>query len=81
MALGLIDFARSGQLSIITPFCLAGAMAPITVDGALTLQHTEVLAGLTLSQIAKPGAPIMYGGFGSNVDMRSGAPASSAGNS
>jgi trimethylamine--corrinoid protein Co-methyltransferase len=75
MALGLIDFARSGQLSIITPFCLAGAMAPITVVGALTLQHTEVLAGLTLSQIAKPGAPIMYGGFGSNVDMRSGAPA------
>ena len=50
-------------------------MAPITVVGALTLQHTEVLAGLTLSQIAKPGAPIMYGGFGSNVDMRSGAPA------
>ena len=75
MALGLIDFARSGQLSIITPFCLAGAMAPITVAGALTLQHSEVLAGLTLSQVAKPGAPVMYGGFGSNVDMRSGAPA------
>ena len=67
MALGLIDFARSGQLSIITPFCLAGAMAPITVAGALTLQHSEVLAGLTLSQVAKPGAPVMYGGFGSNV--------------
>ena len=75
MALGLIDFARSGQLCIITPFCLAGAMAPITVVGALTLQHSEMLAGLTLSQVAKPGAPVMYGGFGSNVDMRSGAPA------
>ncbi len=75
MAQGLIDFARSGQLAIITPFCLAGAMAPITVTGALTLQHAEVLAGLTISQIAKAGAPVMYGGFGSNVDMRSGAPA------
>lgn len=75
MAQGLIDFARAGQLSIVTPFCLAGAMAPITVAGALVLQHAEALAGITLSQIARPGAPVLYGGFGSNVDMRSGAPA------
>jgi trimethylamine--corrinoid protein Co-methyltransferase len=44
MAQGIIDFARWGQVSIITPFCLAGAMAPITVAGALTLQHAEALA-------------------------------------
>ena len=75
MAQGLIDFARAGQLSIVTPFCLAGAMAPITVAGALTLQHAEALAGITIAQTASAGAPVMYGGFGSNVDMKSGAPA------
>lgn len=75
MAEGLIDFARAGQLAIMTPFCLAGAMAPVTVAGALALQHAECLAGITLSQLARPGAPVSYGGFASNVDMRSGAPA------
>ncbi len=75
MARGIIDFARAGQMSIITPFCLAGAMAPITVAGALTLQHAEALAGIALAQIAGPGAPVCYGGFASNVDMKSGAPA------
>lgn len=75
MAQGLIDFARNGQLSIVTPFCLAGAMAPITIAGALTLQHAEALAGITLAQLARPGAPVLYGSFLSNVDMKSGSPA------
>jgi len=75
MAKGLIDFARAGQMSIITPFCLAGAMAPVTVAGALTLQHAEALAGIALVQMTRNGAPISYGGFSSNVDMKSGAPA------
>jgi trimethylamine---corrinoid protein Co-methyltransferase len=75
MAQGIIDFARAGQMSIITPFCLAGAMAPVTVAGALTLQHAEALAGITLAQITRPGAPVSYGGFSSNVDMKSGSPA------
>jgi len=75
MAQGLIDFARAGQMSVITPFCLAGAMAPVTVAGALTLQHAEALAGITLAQLAKTGAPVSYGGFSSNVDLKSGSPA------
>ena len=75
MAQGIIDFARFGQPTIITPFCLAGAMAPITVAGALALQHAEALAGITLAQITRAGAPVVYGSFASNVDMRSGAPA------
>ena len=75
MAQGIIDFARAGQISIITPFCLAGAMAPVTVAGALTLQHAEAMAGITLAQLANPGAPVSYGGFSSNVDMKSGSPA------
>lgn len=75
MAQALIDFARAGQLTVITPFCLSGAMAPITVAGALVLQHAEALGALVLNQLAKPGAPAVIGGFGSNVDMKSGAPA------
>ncbi len=75
MAQGLIDFARAGQVAIVTPFTLMGAMAPITVAGSITLSHAEALAAITLSQLARPGAPVMYGTFTSNVDMKSGAPA------
>ncbi len=72
---GIIDFALNGQLMIVTPFTLAGAMAPITIPGALTLAHAEALFGITLSQLTRPGAPVMYGSFTSNVDMKSGSPA------
>jgi trimethylamine--corrinoid protein Co-methyltransferase len=75
MCQGIIDFAEAGQISVITPFTLAGAMAPVTVAGALTLQHAEALAGIMLSQLTRPGAPVVYGSFTSNVDMKSGAPA------
>ncbi len=75
MAQGLIDFARAGQMIIVTPFTLMGAMAPITVAGALTLSHAEALAAICIAQLARPGAPILYGTFTSNVSMRSGAPA------
>jgi trimethylamine--corrinoid protein Co-methyltransferase len=75
MVQGLIDFARHGQVSIVTPFTLMGAMAPITVAGAITLSHAEALAAITLTQLARPGAPVCYGTFTSNVDMKSGAPA------
>ena len=75
MTQGIIDFAEWGQPTVITPFCLLGAMAPITIAGALTLSHAEALAGITLAQIVRPGAPVVYGSFASNVDMKSGAPA------
>lgn len=75
MAQGLIDFAEARQLSVVTPFCLMGAMAPVTVAGALTLSHAEALAAIALTQIVRPGAPVLYGAFASNVDMKSGAPA------
>ncbi len=72
---GIIELARSGQVVVITPFTLAGAMSPITLAGALAQQNAEALAGIALAQIVNPGAPVMYGGFTSNVDMKSGAPA------
>jgi trimethylamine---corrinoid protein Co-methyltransferase len=75
MAMGIIEMARLNQICVVTPFTLAGAMAPVTLAGALVEQNAEALAGLTLSQFANPGAPFVYGGFTSNVDMKSGAPA------
>jgi trimethylamine--corrinoid protein Co-methyltransferase len=75
MAQGIIDFASAGQLLIVTPFTLAGAMAPVTIVGAIALAHAEALAGIALAQITRRGAPVVYGGFTSNVDMKSGSPA------
>ena len=75
MAWGVIGFAERNQALCITPFTLLGAMAPVTIAGAIAQQNAEALAAITLSQIVRPGAPLIYGGFTSNVDMRSGAPA------
>ncbi len=75
MCQGLIDFATANQINIITPFTLSGAMAPVTIPGALVQQHAEMLSGLVLTQAVRPGASVVYGGFTSNVDMKSGAPA------
>ncbi|MGR3724551.1 trimethylamine methyltransferase family protein [Abyssibius alkaniclasticus] len=75
MAEGLIAMASYGQVVAITPFTLAGAMSPVTLAGALVQQHAEAMAGIILTQIVRPGCPVMYGGFTSNVDMRTGSPA------
>ncbi|MEO3433066.1 trimethylamine methyltransferase family protein [Inquilinus sp. CAU 1745] len=72
---GIMAMARARQVMVLTPFTLAGAMAPATLAGALTLQNAEALAGLAFAQMVNPGAPVMYGGFTSNVDMKTGAPA------
>ncbi|MDY0870819.1 trimethylamine methyltransferase family protein [Dongia rigui] len=75
MGEGLCAMARAGQPVAMTPFTLSGAMSPVTIAGALAQQNAEALALITLSQIVAAGAPVMYGGFTSNVDMRTGAPA------
>jgi trimethylamine--corrinoid protein Co-methyltransferase len=75
MSMGIIDFARAGQVAIMTPFTLSGAMAPVSLAGALLLQHIEAVAAISLAQAVRPGAPIVYGAFTSNVDMKSGSPA------
>ena len=75
MAAGIIEMAKAGQIVCVTPFTLAGAMAPVTVAGAVAQQNAEALLSLALAQLVRPGAPVIYGGFTSNVDMKSGAPA------
>ena len=75
MADGLIAMAEHNQPCSITPFTLMGAMTPVTLPAALAQQNAEALFGVVLTQLVNPGAPVMYGSFTSNVDMRSGAPA------
>jgi trimethylamine---corrinoid protein Co-methyltransferase len=72
---GMIEYASAGQCVVITPFTLAGAMAPITLAGAVAQQNAEALAGIAFTQLVNPGAPVGYGAFTSNVDMQSGSPA------
>ena len=71
---GLMELVENGQAVCVTPFTLAGAMAPITLAGALAQQHAEALAVIAFAQMVRPGAAVVYGGFTSNVDMRTGAP-------
>ena len=67
-------FAESGQASIISPFIVGGAMAPVSVAGTLTQVLAEVLAGIAYSQLVRPGCPVIFGAFVSSIDMNSGAP-------
>jgi trimethylamine--corrinoid protein Co-methyltransferase len=71
----IMIMARHGQCVVITPFTLMGAMAPVTLAGALAQQTAEALAIITLCQLVRPGSPCVLGGFTSNVDMRTGSPA------
>ncbi|MCQ0971263.1 trimethylamine methyltransferase family protein [Paracoccus sp. TK19116] len=72
---GALRCARAGQGVIVTPFTLAGAMAPVTLAGAVALSLAEALSAIALLQFAAPGCPVGLGTFTSNVDMKSGAPA------
>ena len=75
MGQGLVEMARAGQGLVLTPFTLSGAMSPVTIGGALAQQNAEALAMVALTQLVRKGAPVVYGGFTSNVDMRTGSPA------
>ena len=72
---GAMRMARRGQPVVVTPFTLAGAMAPVTMSGAVALSLAEALSAIALLQYIKPGCPVAIGTFTSNVDMKSGAPA------
>lgn len=72
---GLMAMVENGQPPVVTPFTLAGAMSPVSLAGSLVQQTAEGLAMVALTQILRPGCPVVLGGFTSNVDMKSGSPA------
>ena len=67
-------YAENNQATVISPFILAGAMSPVTVAGTLTQILAEALAGMTYTQLVRPGAPVVFGTFASAISMQSGAP-------
>ncbi len=70
----LRHYAEHNQAVLITPFIMAGAMAPVATAGAIAQLNAEVTSGLAYSQIVNPGAPMVYGSFLATVSMQSGAP-------
>ena len=72
---GCLRMIRRGQAVVVTPFTLAGAMAPVTMAGAVAQSIAEALCAIALFQYVAPGVPCVIGTFASNVDMKSGAPA------
>ena len=67
-------YAEANQATIITPFILAGAMAPVTAAGVAAQTLAEALGGMTFVQLVRPGAPVILGSFASSMSMQSGAP-------
>lgn len=67
-------YAAANQACIVSPFILAGAMSPVTVAGTLAQVLAEALAGCALTQLVRPGAPVVFGAFVSSISMQSGAP-------
>jgi trimethylamine---corrinoid protein Co-methyltransferase len=68
------EYSSAGQPVVLTPFILMGAMSPVTIPAALVQQMAEALSGIALSQLIRPGCPVIFGSFLSNIDMQSGSP-------
>ncbi len=68
------EYSAANQPVILTPFLLMGAMSPVTIASALAQQMAEALTGIALSQLIRPGCPVVFGSFLSNIDMQSGSP-------
>jgi trimethylamine--corrinoid protein Co-methyltransferase len=67
-------YAEANQATVVTPFILAGAMAPVTAAAVCAQTLAESLGGMTLAQLVRPGAPVVLGSFASSMSMQSGAP-------
>ena len=68
------EYCAAAQPVVLTPFLLMGAMSPVTIPAALAQQLAEALAGIALAQLIRPGCPVIFGSFLSNIDMQSGSP-------
>jgi trimethylamine--corrinoid protein Co-methyltransferase len=69
----LIDCARKGLPAQLISMPLAGMTCPVTLASAVVQHTAESLSGITISQLAKPGARLVWGGAPAASDMRTGA--------
>src|SRR5690606_30994394 len=68
------EYSAANQAVVLTPFLLMGAMSPVSIPATLAQQIAEALTGIALSQLIRPGCPVIFGSFLSNIDMQSGSP-------
>ncbi|GAA2866655.1 trimethylamine methyltransferase family protein [Pseudonocardia halophobica] len=69
-----LAYSEANQAVVLTPFLLMGAMSPVSIPATLVQQIAEALTGVALSQLVRPGCPVIFGSFLSNIDMQSGSP-------
>ena len=74
MTRALRAYARANQAAVVVPFILGGAMGPVTNAGAIAQSLAETMVGCALTQLERPGAPVIFGNFLSSMSLRSGAP-------
>ncbi len=74
MTRALRAYARANQAAVIVPFILGGAMGPVTNAGGIAQSLAETMAGCALTQLERPGAPVIFGNFLSSMNLRSGSP-------
>ena len=67
-------YARNNQACVVSPFCISGAMSPVTVAATASQLYAEALSGMAFAQLVRPGAPVVFGTFSSSMSMQSGAP-------
>jgi trimethylamine--corrinoid protein Co-methyltransferase len=70
----LRTYAAAGQGNVISPFILGGAMGPVTQPALIAQAHAEAMVGIALTQLVRPGAPVVYGVFLTTMDLKTGAP-------
>jgi trimethylamine--corrinoid protein Co-methyltransferase len=75
MLSAMVEYNRANQAVVVTPFLLMGAMSPVSIPATLAQQMAEALSGIALTQLVRPGCPVVFGSFLSNTDMQSGSPA------
>src|SRR5947208_1921653 len=74
MLSAMVEYNRANQAVVMTPFLLMGAMSPVSIPATLAQQMAEALSGIALTQLVRPGCPVVFGSFLSNTDMQSGSP-------
>jgi trimethylamine---corrinoid protein Co-methyltransferase len=74
MLSAMLEYNKANQAVVVTPFLLMGAMSPVSIPATLVQQIAEALSGIALTQLVRPGCPVVFGSFLSNTDMQSGSP-------
>ena len=74
MTAALRTYASANQGNVISPFIMGGAMSPVTQPAIIAQAHAEVMVGIALTQLVRPGAPVVYGSFLTTIDLKTGAP-------